>query len=232
MTDIAPELINGITETFNELIAKSAKYAKLQEMALKGTATYADAHNLAIELGDAMVKAYKLKLSSGVLPDGRMYYNIAERLLNETLRIPQADLSAYCEGVQTALNEAAGIGMKAAVPSTNQDRIDGIVERLSQELDFDKVDWILDDPIKNLLQSEVDDFVKANADIQYKAGMRPKIVRTLSGRACKWCRNLAGEYDYPVSNEDVYRRHENCRCTVTYIPSKGKKQNVWTKIQY
>lgn len=234
MTDVAPELINSIKETFNELISKSPRYAKLQEMAIKGTATYADAHKLAIELGDALTKAYKLKLSSDVLPDGRMYYNIAERLLNETLRIPQTDLSEYCECVQTAINDAADIGMKVAVPEVNQDRIDGIIERLSEEIDFDKIEWILDDPIKNLLQSEVDDFVKENAESQTKAGLEPRIVRTLVGRACKWCSNLAGVYKYSqVSNtgNDVFRRHENCRCTVAFVDGKTYT-DVHKKIQY
>ena len=47
---------------------------------------------------------------------------------------------------------------------------------------------------------------------------------------CKRCSSLAGVYEYPDVPEDVYRRHENCRCTVEYDPGDGKKlQNVHTK---
>ena len=40
--------------------------------------------------------------------------------------------------------------------------------------------------------------------------------------------SLEGEYEYPDVPKDVYRRHENCDCTVEYI-SAGKRQDVWTK---
>ena len=54
------------------------------------------------------------------------------------------------------------------------------------------------------------------------------IVRKLQGGACAWCRNLAGAYGYEDVPADVYRRHDNCRCTVTYKSGKYL-ENVWTK---
>ena len=76
----------------------------------------------------------------------------------------------------------------------------------------------------------VDDAVKANAEFHYDAGLKPVITRRLGGDACAWCRNLAGSYEYHSEPEDVYRRHERCRCTVEYKPDKKKRQNVWTKV--
>ena len=45
---------------------------------------------------------------------------------------------------------------------------------------------------------------------------------------CKWCTNLAGRYEYGQEPDDVYRRHDNCGCTVTYENGR-ERQNVWTK---
>ena len=44
---------------------------------------------------------------------------------------------------------------------------------------------------------------------------------------CQWCKSLSGTFDYQAvraSGSDVYKRHESCRCVVTYIPDKG--QNI------
>ena len=87
------------------------------------------------------------------------------------------------------------------------------------------------EPIVTFSQSVVDDTLKKNIDFQAKAGLKPKIVRKLVGKACDWCRNLAGSYDYPKVPSDVYHRHERCRCTVEYDPRDidKKRQDVWSK---
>ncbi len=57
----------------------------------------------------------------------------------------------------------------------------------------------------------------------------PKVVGRASWHCCEWCSALAGSYRYPDVPKDVYRRHENCNCTVEYDPGSGKTQNIWTK---
>ncbi len=54
-------------------------------------------------------------------------------------------------------------------------------------------------------------------------GLKPKIIRRTTFKCCEWCDNLAGTYTYPDVPSDVYRRHENCRCTVIYDPADGSK---------
>ncbi len=86
------------------------------------------------------------------------------------------------------------------------------------------------EPIVNFSQSIVDDSIRVNAEFQSKAGMRPKIVRKLAGGCCEWCRSLSGAYIYPEDvPDDIYRRHQNCRCTVDFNPRDGKVRNVHTK---
>ena len=86
------------------------------------------------------------------------------------------------------------------------------------------ISWILDAPVKVLLESIVDEFVKKNSEFNYLAGLRPKVIRrTTSAKPCEWCANIAGTYEYPDIPSDVWKRHDNCHCVIEYISVKGEK---------
>lgn len=91
----------------------------------------------------------------------------------------------------------------------------------------DKIYEILQRALKNISRNYVDEFVEKNADFRALAGLTEKIIRTTNGKCCKWCDKMAGVYDYPV-HRNVYRRHDNCDCTVTYISQK-RAEDVHTK---
>ena len=158
-----------------------------------------------------------------------MYYNIAKRLIEPKLKRNYDLVSDYTRDVQIVLNEKSKISLKAIKAELNQDRIDGLVNKISGYDDFEKGKWLLDEPIKNFTQSIVDDTIKTNADFQYKSGLTPKIVRKEVGSCCEWCKEVVGVYKYPDVPKDVFRRHQRCRCTVDYLPGNGKKQDVWSK---
>lgn len=229
MEDIAPGLLKKIQDDFQSEFNKSRLIKELYAKVRDGTATYREANNFAIEVGEILAKSYKSNISSDVLPDGRMYYNIAQRILNPTMANNYYLITDVTNQIQKSLNESSGIGIKPVKPELNQDRIDGIAGRVSVAEKYDDIAWILDEPVKNFSQSIVDDFIRENAEFHAKAGLQPKIVRKLQGGCCDWCRTLAGTYSYPDVPEDVYRRHERCRCTVEYNPRDGKIQNVHSK---
>lgn len=227
--DIAPELLKKIQDDFHSMFDESEVISALYAKVRDGTATYMDANDFAVEVGEILSKVYKRNISSDVLPDGKMYYNIARRIINPTMKRNYELITSVTDQVQKALNDAAHIGVKPITPKLNQDRIDGIINRVSSADYFDDVAWILDEPPKNFSQSIVDDAIRANAEFHGKAGMSPKIVRKLAGGCCDWCREIAGIYSYPDVPKDVYRRHQRCRCTVDYNPGNGKVQNVHSK---
>ena len=228
MDDVAPELLEAIKRDFNSACESSEKIAALLGKIKTGTATYSDANDYAVELGDILASAYKNNITSAVLPDGQMYYNIAKRIIEPTMSDNYNLIADASVQVQKSLNEAAGIGIKAIKPELNNDRIEGIINRISSEV-FENVKWLLDEPVKNFSQSVVDDSIKVNSEFHGKLGLSPKIVRKLSGGCCEWCARLAGTYTYPDVPSDVYRRHQRCRCTVDYNPGSGKVQNVHSK---
>ena len=233
--DIAPELIATISTEFQKKMAGSSKIKSLDAKIRNRTATYRDAQEYAIKVSELMSEALLSNLSADMLPDGKMYYNIAQRVMQEALGKNgiYGEIGRYCSEVQQILNKEAEIGIKAMSPELKQDRINGIVDIVSGKDDFNKIKYMLKEPLVNFGQSIVDEAVRSNADFQYKAGLSPKIIRTSTGNCCEWCDKLAGTYEYSdvrKTGNNVWRRHSYCRCLVDYHPGNGKKQNAHTKI--
>ena len=227
--DIVPELLKKLQDEFKERYDGSTLVKQLIGKIQGGSATYAEANEYAVEVGKLLADVFRENLSSEILPDGRMYYNIAQRILEPTLK-NNYDLAADAAvQVQQSINTAAGIGIRAISPQMNEDRINGIINIVSGKENYDDIAYMLSEPVINFTQSAVDDTVRENVEFQGKSGLRPKVVRTVVGNCCEWCASLAGTYSYPDVPHDVYRRHKYCRCTVTYNPGSGKVQNVWSK---
>lgn len=229
MEDVAPELLKNIEKDFREQFNKDSIIADLTKKLEKGTATYLEAYKYAGRIGTILTEAYKRNISSDALPEGKMWYNIANRVITPTMKQNYDFITKYVDDVQENLNKKAGIGIKPVTPKINNDRINGIVNRISSEDNYDNISWILDAPVKTVAKSIVDDSIRENSEFHAKAGMQPRIIRKTTGNCCKWCSQIAGIYKYPDVPKDVYRRHENCDCTVEYDPGDGKRQNVWSK---
>lgn len=229
-TDIVPELLETIQKEFNTEISRNKKLQQIRKMIENGTATYEQAYDYAEQVGEALATAFEIHIKSDVLPEGHMYYNIAERILNPTLENNHILVATVSAEVQEILNREAGLGLRGIQPELNQYRIDSIINRITAEEIFDDVEWILAEPIINFSQSVVDDTIQTNAEFQYNSGLYPRISRTVHGPdPCDWCKRVAGVYKYPDVPEDVYKRHDRCRCTVDYDPGDVRRQNVWTK---
>lgn len=230
--DIVPALLEAIQKDFDNGHATSKQIQQLLSLLAEDKATYLQANNYAVEVGKLLSKVLKNKVTADALPNGKMYFNIAEKLFNATLKNSYDLITDYSSKVQTKVNNDVGIRLKAQTPKLNQDRVDGLIKATANAKDFEEVSRLLGDPIVNFSQSVVDDTIKTNAEFQDKAGFKAKVKRIAVGKACKWCRNLEGIYDYPNVPADVYHRHENCRCMVDYFPNGKKskyKQNVHSK---
>ena len=83
--DIAPELIERISEEFQRKMTRSSNIKTLDAKIRNRTATYRDAQEYAIKVSELMSEALLSNLSADMLPDGKMYYNIAQRVMQEAL---------------------------------------------------------------------------------------------------------------------------------------------------
>lgn len=224
MDDIAPKLIENVNKDFADNLAADKNVAALSEKLAAGHARYEDAYKYAESVGNARAKAFEDQISSEVLPEGKMHYNIASRLMTDSLTTDHEMIADYAAGVQKAYNEEAGINLKALKADVNEDRIDGFVERLSSEDVFDDVSWILQEPVVTHARSVVDDTIKKNAEFQGRAGIKATVIRNADPKCCKWCSDLAGDYVYPSVPREIFQRHDHCRCTVDY---KGRRLSTY-----
>ena len=227
--DIVPSLMTKIRNEFNQDMKSSPTIQNLIKVINSGNATHMQSQQYATEVGQILANVFKRTITTDALPDGRMYFNIAERILNSTLYRNHNLVAGAAAYVQETLNKKAGLGLKALRPAFNKSRVAGLVERLSSEEDFANVAWLLDEPIVNFSQAIVDDTIKENSEFHAQSGLSPTIVRVCVGGCCDWCREIAGVYSYPNVPQDVYRRHRYCRCTVEYDPGSSRRQNVHTK---
>lgn len=229
MIDVVPELLEKIKKDFKNRYDESSKVKTVLELVENGKATYKDANEYAVEVGQILAKSFNINISSSSLPDEKMYFNIADRILNDTLGNNHKLIVGATEQIQDSLNKAAGIGIKGIPAPLNKDRIDGLINRLASAEKFEDIAWILNEPIVTFSQSVVEETMKLNVDFHGKSGLTPKVVRIPERSACEWCREVAGIYTYPDVPEDVYRRHDRCRCIVEYNTNAGKRQDVWSK---
>ena len=228
-------ILEKITEQYSAGMAGSKRASSIRKKIEQGTATYAQAEEMARECSRQLNRAFRDNLPDAV-NNNFLYRETAEVVVRKPINQTAGDVADAAKKIQAALNEQAEIGMNPIVPELNEDQVDGIITGIcNQPYSTGQNEFF--SQVENLMEGYVDDFVHDNADFQYEAGLSPTIERTAVGKCCKWCDNLTGVYPYEkVQNpgNDVFRRHKNCHCQVLYNPGEGSKrrQNVhnrqWT----
>lgn len=226
--DIAPALLEAIQKDFARHIKTDAAITQIISHIRNGTAKLDEIHDYAQHLGEALSASLVENMTESALPDGRLYWNIADRTIRPMLESNYALTNDAAITVQKAIDEAQGIGLNAVRGELPTARIKGLVDQAVEEETFEAMQAWLKEPVINTTESFFDGFVQANAGFRYKSGMSPRIVRTVAGSCCNWCASVAGTYDYGSEPKDVYRRHQYCRCIVTF-ESGRQRQNVWSK---
>ena len=227
--DIAYGLLLRIRAVFRRNLEASEEIQRLARLIEEGKADYTDAAKYAELCGQALSQAFGANFTAADLPQGKAYFNIADRVIRPMLEEDHGLISQAAAQVQEALNKKAGLTLKTQKVPLNEDRVAGIVDKVSNAEQFEDVEWMLQKPVENFSVNIVDESIRLNVDFQGRAGLKPVVRRRAPGYCCEWCRALAGEYEYPKVPKDVYRRHENCRCSVNYDPGDGRQQNVHSK---
>lgn len=250
--DIVPGLLEQVQKEFKRLFQSDPTVKRIYEQIKKNAVEYAEANKFAIRVGEILSEALRKYITVDTLPDGIMYYNIASRIMEPTLRTNYNLIVDVCKYAQQNVNSKSKIGLKVITPEINQDKVDGFADVLSSDA-FEKTQYMLGEPVVNYSQSVVDDSIRENVEFHAKSGLSPKIIRRLDttenrmimrGKTkvkyqvpCTWCLSLAGTYDYldmpDYIADNIFRRHEYCRCTVEYVDAEENyKQDVWSKKIY
>lgn len=224
--------MEAVENSFRRNLEQNSKIKELQEVLASGKLVGDEADRYALEVGQALAKAFAENVTSDALPDGKMFYNIASRVIPPPLQSTHEEVSSFAQAMYQGMNERAKMGMKAQRSKYNTDREKGIVEHACSGETYEDVQKTVESSLVGFAQSVATETMKANAEFQYQAGLSPVIRRSANGGCCAWCAKLAGAYPYEdvrATGSDVYRRHRDCRCKVFFDPGDGKVQNVHTK---
>lgn len=247
--DVAPALLEQIKADFERRVGENSTVNAVSNRIRDGTATLVDAHKYAERLGEILSDVLLANLTEDTLPDGRLYWNIADRTLRPMLENNFALTNAAAVEIQTIIDRAAGLGLSSIAPELPAGRIKGLLDKVTEAETFEEMTSWLGEPVVNCSTSFFDDFVRENAKARSLAGMDVTIERKLGaaerrsvrrGKSfvqyrvpCKWCQSMAGTFSllYDDIPEDIYRRHEYCRCVVTFR-SGTYRQDVWSKKEW
>lgn len=233
MADIGAELLEKIRAEFQ----KSCKADKYIQSVLKkidgGTAKMEEVAMLSKQLGFRVSQTIGAHVNVAALPDGKMYYNIADTILTGVLKDNYDIINSAATECQKALDNQAGINITPQQAAFPTERVQAVVNAASvPDIAEEVMIRRMTAPAQNITESFYNDYVEANVKFRSDAGLDCYIIRNDHGGCCEWCAKLAGKYHYPEDvPKDVYRRHDNCGCTVTYLNGR-KAQNVWSKTKW
>ena len=247
--DIVPQLLEQIGAAFDSALEKDRRYARILQRIRDGTAVMEDVHAVSVIVGETLSGALLQLLKPEAMPGGVFYWNIVERVLNTTLRGNYDLINAAAGEIQQILDAADGFGLNPVFAPFPEARTTGLVRKIVEDT-VNPTRW-LGEPIVNLSESMSDDYMQENARASARAGLESIIVRKLAPFEvkdstppagtrqkprryeipCDWCQSLAGEYIYGEQPDEVWQRHESCRCSVTY--RRGRlMQDTQTKRWY
>ena len=199
-----------------------ARAMELWAMIEDGTATYAIASEYAAHVGDALARVLRANAPVEDISEWDI-----EDLIPKSLGLDHQMVTGACQRVQEALNEDAGLGIRFQAPGFDSSRAYGIVTELRNNPEFVNIQDTFYDQLVNFSQNVVDEAIRDNARVLSGAGIESKVIRVAEFRACPWCRAIAGTYDYEdvkATGNDVWRRHENCRCTIDFVTERNGRR--------
>ncbi|MDD6059686.1 MAG: hypothetical protein PUB97_04790 [Ruminococcus sp.] len=134
-----------------------------------------------------------------------------------------------CVQVQTSLDSESGINIKPQRAPFPTERVAAVAHALTDpSVPENTIKRRAKAPVANVSKSFHDDYIRKNAAFRNDAGLKVWLNRETDGKCCKWCSALAGRYPYSNAPDDIFRRHDNCGCSVTFENGR-QRQDVWSK---
>ena len=211
--DIAPVLLKEVENRFRQNLALKGVNLK-RDIKRARDGTLKNVHVFSNKVGDALADAFKM-ITPDELPDGVMYYNIADRVMRPPLKEAYKMVSDVADEVQALQNKKAGIGLKAIRPPLEEERVKGLIDAVTSA-DFANTEHYLDYPVKCLVDHFADNHMAKNAEFLDESGVYTYVIRTAEATCCDWCSDRAGTYEGygDAQDNEVFARHDGCRCTV------------------
>ncbi len=127
MRDIGVELHEQIDMDFNNRMSQSTKLKEIYKKINIGTATQADVVDISKVTGEIASQVIRDNLSKTKLPNGRIYWNIAEKIIKPVMKKAHKIVNDAAIEVITHEWKALNINLKPMPPSFPEERINSLI---------------------------------------------------------------------------------------------------------
>lgn len=214
-----------VREEVQQRIEQDPELIRLRKKIESGKATYADTAAYSNRAGKLLGEVFSRRLPEIPLEE-------REPLCVELLHDRYIDINAAVDTAQRFMDEALGIHIApqhAPFDSERGHQIGSSLRDLSKPVET--LQRRSRAATETATKAMHDDRMKAESKFRHRAGLDCRITRVAVNGCCPWCSKVAGRYVYGEEPEDIYRRHDNCDCTVTFENGR-KRQDVWSKREW
>ena len=217
------EYYSELKKQLDELLKKDAELLKISEKIRNNKANFEDTAKYSEIVSNYIAKVLQENVGNISSPMGKEY--VCKELLNAYY----STINDVLGKVQVSVDNQNNIHIRPQQAPFPAERVEQVAHSLEDAtVPEEIIKRRSGSSVANVAKSFHDDFIKENSDFRSKSGLKCYITRHSSGNCCKWCSSIAGKYLYKDAPHDVFRRHDNCNCTVTYENGK-QRQDVWSK---
>ena len=207
----------------DELLSKDKRLTAIADKISKGTADFSDTARYTQIVSKHMSDVIKHNIGELKQPMAK------EMVCKELLRDHYELINGVFGEVQVSVDEKLGVHLNVKKPAYPAERVDKWAHSLEDPtVEPSVTERRAASGSENIGNSIHDNCIKENAKWREQAGLDCYLTRDAGGGCCPWCQALAGRYSYADAPDDIFRRHDNCTCTVTYECGR-KRQDVWSK---
>lgn len=211
-----------VQDEIRQRIEKDVLLARLRRKIDTGKADFNDTFLYSDRAGKLLGEIFSRRLPDIPLEE-------REALCVELLRDRYTDINQLIDRVQRALDEAQNLHIAPQHAPFRNERAHKIGNATADPtVPVETQQRRAESAPATMTRAMHDDRMKKEADFRSRAGLQCYITRKTDGKCCEWCDKMAGRYEYHSEPKDIYRRHDNCGCSVTYENGR-KRQNVWSK---
>lgn len=169
-------------------------------------------------------------------PDGS---GANESLCTQLLRDQHGDINALLADVQREMDGRIGLNLRPIQPRFPAERVRQLARALEDiTVPQDTLQRRAASGAANVSKSFHDAYMKENAKFRSEAGLKCRITRNGSSGCCAWCAEVIGTFEFGDEPSDIFRRHDNCDCTVIYgtqvlrgkYDADGKRTKTWEEV--
>lgn len=213
---------DDIRAALDRAAATDPQLRSLTKKIRAGKATFTDTAAYSQRLSALLGQVFSAEVEA-MSPEER------EAICKALLRGHYDEINRILAEVQETLDEAQGFSLTPQRAPYPAERVQQLAHSLQDAtVPPETIRRRADTGAANVAHAMHDDYIDVNAKLRNDLGLKCYLTRVVGSTSCKWCANLAGRFEYGRQPADIFRRHDNCTCTVTYENGR-ERQDVWSK---